>query len=181
MNRLAHQGWHWVIGGITDAAPADMSRAWSSATGAWVVEFPPDEITRIASEAELTDVLRFYGLPGPLVTLDDVVAERTRRLALGFEYDFEDGRGVHHIGTTAADMAGWDEVSQASLAAIALGTPAAEIQIVTDTGQVTVTALEWQEIVSAATGVRQTIWHASFALQALDPVPADFADDSRWI
>src|SRR5690606_41968408 len=41
-----------------------------------------------------------------------VVAERDRRLAMGFDYDFQDERGVHRISTTPADMAGWDEVTK---------------------------------------------------------------------
>ena len=35
---------------------------------------------------------------------EQVAAERDRRLALGFNYDFGDSRGVHRIGTTLADI-----------------------------------------------------------------------------
>lgn len=118
------------------------------------------------------------GLPTP--TVDDVISERARRLALGFDYDFGDARGVHRIGTTPADMAGWDEVAKGALAAIALGQPQTAIEIITDTGAVTLTALEWQSVIAAATAWRQAVWHASFALQALAPIPAAFADDARW-
>lgn len=119
--------------------------------------------------------------PPPAPTAEDVIAERARRLALGFDYDFGDGRGVHHIGTTDADMKGWDEVAKASSAFIALGAPTTEIAIVTDTGPVTVTALEFQAILAAATAARQPIWAASFALQAMDPIPVDYADNSYWV
>lgn len=109
-----------------------------------------------------------------------VALERERRLARGFAYDFQDARGVHQIATTAKDMAGWDEVTSGAHAAINSGLPEMEISIVTETGPVTVTALEWQAILLAAAAARQPIWAASFAIQALDPIPADYADDTRW-
>ena len=114
------------------------------------------------------------------VTIEEVAAERRRRLALGFDYDFGDARGVHHIGTTAADMVGWDEVTKASQAMIALGAGSSAINIVTETGPATVTAIEWQSILLAASAARQPLWAASFALQAMDPIPADYADDVYW-
>lgn len=109
-----------------------------------------------------------------------VAEERRRRLESGFSYDFEDARGVHQIGTTQQDMIGWDEVTTVAQAAINAGLPTMTIDIVTDTGPVTVTALEWQAILLAAAAARQPIWAASFAIQALDPIPADYADDTRW-
>lgn len=108
-----------------------------------------------------------------------VVAERARRLALGFDYDFGDGRGVHRIGQTDADLAGWTEVTTIAQARInkSDSTP---IGIVTDTGPTMVTPLEWQDVLEAAADFRQPIWTASFALQAMSPIPADFTDDSYW-
>lgn len=51
--------WYWIVGG-------DESRLWSSAAGAWVDEMPDGAgVTRIASEAELDEVLAAYGLLGP--------------------------------------------------------------------------------------------------------------------
>ena len=107
--------------------------------------------------------------------------ERSRRLALGFSYDFGDSRGVHHIGATAADWAGWDEVTMLAQALINTGSGSMEISIDTDTGPVTITATEWQLILLAAGAHRQPIWLGSFALKAMDPIPADFAtNDSYW-
>jgi hypothetical protein len=65
--------WFWVVGG-------DTSKAWSSAASAYVTEYPTDKLTRIASEAELSDVLRVYGLRGPYVSINDVRAEAQRRI-----------------------------------------------------------------------------------------------------
>jgi hypothetical protein len=114
-------------------------------------------------------------------TAADVEIERKRRLAAGFDYAFPDARGTHRIGTTDADMAGWSEVTMLAGAMIAAGQPAGTIAIVTNTGPATVTAIEWQSILLAAAAFRQPIWAASFALQAMSPIPADYADDAHWV
>lgn len=115
----------------------------------------------------------------PPPTVSDVIIERARRLADGFDYDFGDARGVHHIGTTEADQVGWDEVTAIALARQATGSTT-PITVVTDTGAANVTPLEWLAILEAAAAFRQPIWAASFSLQAIDPIPADYADNSRW-
>ena len=123
-----------------------------------------------------------HGDPAPLPGVPNILnvqIERARRLALGFDFDFGDARGVHRIGTSEQDMAGWDEVTKFSQAMIALGT-VGSILIVTDTGPVEVTPQEWQVVLIAAGAFRQPIWAASFALQSMDPIPADYADDIYW-
>jgi hypothetical protein len=116
----------------------------------------------------------------PAPTIAQVITERQQRLASGFDYDFADARGVHRIGTTDADMTGWDEVSKAASALVALGLPDQEIGIVTDTGPCNVTAIEWQSVLVAAMQFRQPIFAASFVLQGSDPIPQDYADDVNW-
>ena len=116
----------------------------------------------------------------PLTKQEQVIAERRSRLAAGFDYDFGDARGVHCIGTTEDDLKGWREVTEASQAAVLLGNGTATIDIRTDTGACTVTALEWQAILVAAASFRQPIWAASFAIQAMDPIPDDLTNDSYW-
>tara|TARA_R110000782_G_scaffold3228_2_gene11912 strand:+ start:3975 stop:4562 length:588 start_codon:yes stop_codon:yes gene_type:complete len=113
-------------------------------------------------------------------TVANVITERQRRLAAGFTYDFTDARGVHTIGTTEADMNGWDEVSKAASALVALGLPDQAISIVTDTGPCDVTAIEWQSVLVSAMQFRQPIFAASFVLQSSDPIPQDYADDVNW-
>lgn len=113
-------------------------------------------------------------------TTTDVQVERTLRLAGGFDYDFGDARGVHRIGTTLADMAGWDEVTTVAQALIALGQTSSLIDVQTDTGACQVTPLEWMAILIAAAGFRQPIWHGSFALQGIDPIPADYATNETY-
>lgn len=95
-----HYDWYWIVAG-------DETRAWSSAAGAYVAELPAgwhasaqaaidafgedvfertDVVvsiaTRIASERELTDVLKVYGLPGPVVLVPVSVTPYQARIAL---------------------------------------------------------------------------------------------------
>lgn len=122
----------------------------------------------------------FTGPPAPAPTVADVLAERERRLALGFSYDFSDARGVHQIGTSAADMSGWDEVTTIAQARLATGDTTTPIAIITNTGPAEVTPVEWMAVLLAAGAFRQPIWQASFVLQAADPIPDDYADDAHW-
>ena len=123
-----------------------------------------------------------WSLTQPVIppSVNDVVAERKRRLGLGFSYDFGDARGVHQIGTTPNDMIGWREVIDYANALIDSGDTTTKIAIVTDTGPAEVTAPEWQAIMLVAASVRQNIWAKSFALQAMQPIPGDYANDSYW-
>lgn len=119
-----------------------------------------------------------YRNPSP--TSEMVIAERGRRLAMGFDFDFGDARGVHHIGTTTSDMEGWDEVTKFANALVNLSDTTTLITAVTTTGPVEITGLEWQQILVAAAQFRQPIWAASFALQSMAQIPTDFADDAYW-
>lgn len=111
-----------------------------------------------------------------------IVRERKRRLGLGFDYDFGDERGVHHIGTTDDDMKGWRDVDTMAFKAMARGDPGKIIYIATDTGPTWVTASEWLDILDFAEGVRQPLWTRSFELQALAPnIPQDIeTNPSHW-
>lgn len=120
-----------------------------------------------------------YVAPGP--STEDVVAERERRLALGFDFDFGDARGVHRIGTSLDDMRKWmDEVTPLAQVYLNGGQPGSEITITTETGVAVITANEWQSILIAAAGYRQPLYAASFALQAMDPIPSDFATNPAY-
>lgn len=129
-------------------------------------------------EVQEDGTLKHVGRP---ITTAEVRMERDRRLSLGFQYDFQDERGVHHIGTTPADMEKWvGEVTPISNAYLNLGTPEAEIRIKTETGNVSVTAAEWQTILAAAMAVRQPIYQGYFNLKVMDPIPSDYQADHHW-
>lgn len=169
------------LNGETQATLATiLHESWTeqerAAFGIYLIDTTPPEGMRWAGDVGEGPAAIFEPIP---ITAAMVLAERARRLALGFDYDFGDERGVHRIGTTAADLAGWDEVSKLTGALINLGS-AAPVIIVTDTGGVQITPLEWQAILVAAAVFRQPIWAASFALQAMSPIPSDYRDDVYW-
>lgn len=139
-----------------------------------VAESPLAENWVEAGRAKIGDVwdgTSFSPSPAGPPTVEEVKAERDRRLGLGFDYDFSDSRGIHRIGTTKEDMKGWGEVTSWANAMIALGNSSATITIVTDTGSADVTAEEWQSVLAAASEFRQPIWAAYFTLVDLDPMP----------
>ncbi|MFG1399817.1 hypothetical protein [Roseixanthobacter pseudopolyaromaticivorans] len=161
------------------AADDEAYLAWVAA-GGHATAYPEDE-AGAESEAELAAVLAPYGIrvhPGPLV--EDVIAERDRRLSLGFDYDFGDARGEHHFGTTAEDMKGWNVVTQLAQALVSTGDASGTIHILTATGEADVTGIEWMSVLRAAGEFQQPIWQASFVLQATSPIPDDYADDIHW-
>jgi hypothetical protein len=141
---------------------------------------PQPEVAEVFFAEEAPEVLAFRSQEVGSPTIDAVIQERRRRLSEGFTYDFGAPRGTHHIGTTEDDLIGWDEVTKFAQAAISAGLPSQPISIVTNTGPMTTTAIEWQSVLLAAAQHRQPIFAASFALQAMDPIPADYADDSHW-
>ena len=148
-----------------------MRRAVVNADGTFEY-VPVDDLTLVQMRQDEIDNAK--GTP------EKVIAERVRRLEAGFSYDFGDARGVHKIGTTPSDLLGWDEVTKFTQACMLLGDGGTRVQIVTDTGPVTVTALEWQRILVASAAARQPIWKASFDLQAQPTIPTDFASDEKW-
>lgn len=125
-------------------------------------------------------VIAAYEPPPPRApSKADVEAERDRRLARGFVFDFGDMRGVHFFGTTPKDMDGWKEVSEAADVRRRAGSTD-PITISTETGVVEINPAEWDSILLASAAMRQPIWRASFTLAAMDPIPEDYAADTHW-
>jgi hypothetical protein len=116
---------------------------------------------------------RFLAYKNPPPDAQDVGRERDRR--------FGSPRGVHHFATSEDDMKRWMmEVTPIAQTFLNLGQPGAEIGISTATGNTVVTALEWQMVLIAAGTHRQPLYQASFALQAMDPIPADYATNPAY-
>lgn len=140
--------WFWIIGG-------DESRFWSSAAGAYVEVLPEDAgVTRIASEAELNDVLAVYGLPGPLVTVAMVKVEAARRIeAIMPDYKQRNvmAWGLETMMAHGPDPANWPP----------------ELQAVNDAAQTA-----WAAI--------KAIRARSDEIEAMEPIPADFRNDAYW-
>jgi len=130
-----------------------------------------DQLQAKPTEQEIAALL-------PKPTVSKIAAERERRLALGFDYNFGDARGAHRIGTKPADMVGWSEVSTYAGALLDSGDTTTTIAIVTDTGPCDVTAPEWRAIEIAAASFRQPIWAQSFVLMAT--LPTDYTNNAHW-
>jgi len=156
------------IDGVSVGSRADKS--------SWRVAFKPEATDQ--QKANAAAVVAGFDIDAP--TVSQVIAERERRLALGFNYDFGDARGVHRIGTTKEDMAGWSDVSTYAGALIDRGDLTTQIPIATNTGTCLVTPPEWRAIEIAAAQFRQPLWTKSFALMAMNPIPASYQDDSWW-
>lgn len=163
--------WYWAVEG----------KYWSSKLSAFVDTLPEGAgMTTIADAQELTDVLRRYGLRGPMPSVDDVIMERNRRMEAGFDYDFGDARGIHHFGTKDSDMRGWAEVTDWMNANLGLNNLTEQLIVLTNTGSATVTPIDWAKVLQAAGNFRQPLWSASFLLQAENPIPADYYADKWW-
>lgn len=88
------RNWFWIVGG-------DASKAWSSSAGAYVTGYPQDRITRIASEDELADVLRPYGMAGPKVSeMDYAIAAQAHVDATAKAKGYADGIALAGYSTS---------------------------------------------------------------------------------
>jgi hypothetical protein len=75
--------WYWTVGD-------DDTRYWSSGVGGYVTILPPGSgVSRILNEAELSEVLKVYGLPGPTPTFPDLTS-RQFWLALAITGHYDD-------------------------------------------------------------------------------------------
>lgn len=146
--------WFWAVAD----GPAD--KAWSSAAGAYVSAASADSerLTRIASEAELSDVLRVYGLHGPHVSANDVRAEAQRRI-------------IALVGASSLDGSMVKQLN-AIMRATELTNKRSEGGAWTDAEAIEAAAL--QRMADAVKAIR-----AASNVMEPDP-PPDFRDDSRW-
>lgn len=145
--------WFWIIRG-------DASRAWSSAAGAYLTEYPADRLTLIDSEQSLTDVLRLYGLPGPAPSAADVKAEAQRRII---------------VLTGAADLQSClIKQLNANMRANELNDKRVSGGELTPEEEAEAAALR------ALAGGIKAIRARSNEIEAMSPIPADFTADGYW-
>lgn len=91
--------WFWIVGG-------DESRAWSSAAGAYVNQWPAGRVTRIANAEELNDVLRPHNLVLPAPTMADFAAAvQTHIDDMAVFRGYADG--VALAGYVASNVSAW--------------------------------------------------------------------------
>lgn len=123
------RNWFWIVAG-------DESRAWSSASGTYVSELPPgwffsiqaayDAVvsqgandvlvcSRIASESELSDVLRQHGLTVPAPVLSDyqrAIQAHVDQTANAKGYD----SGASCAGYASSSVSSWSSEATAFIA-----------------------------------------------------------------
>lgn len=152
----APSNWYWIVNG-------DETKVYSSLLGEYVqpddaayIEWLSDGTlpTRIANEAELSDVLRPYGLDGPYISAAEVKIEAGRRIE-SILPDYKQRNvlafGLETMMTYGADPLQWPEPLQ---------------QVNADM------QAKWEAI--------KAIRIRSDEIEAMDPIPADFRDDKHW-
>lgn len=147
MSNYHPRDWHWVL-------PDYAGKAWSSRDQRWVADWPSDRETRIASLSELHDVLRQYGMRGPVVTDSDVTREYERRLLAILE-----ARDLAHAAYIRAD----DTDELMSLQAMSSRTTEQEAR---------------RNELLARRATIETLIAAYNAMAS--PPPADYTADSYW-
>ena len=60
----------------------DAGRAWSTAAGGWVADWPAERATALPDLAALDRALRALGMRSPVIGADDVRAEASRRMQM---------------------------------------------------------------------------------------------------
>jgi hypothetical protein len=160
--------WFWQVAGRTDY--------WSSAATAYVETLPEDrEYTRIASEAELSDVLRRYWLRGPFIAAEDVNAERDRRIVAG--------KTINGVAVTGRDEDARNLTNLALAAQLRIGTADTTTTTTFRDGNNVdhdLTPAEMLALWQGSAAYVSALYAASWVIKALDPIPADFDADSRW-
>ena len=168
--------WHWIVGG-------DTSQAWSSAANAYVQSWPQFEVTRIANEEELADVLRRYGLRGPVASSVDVDAERDRRMGT-FTFG---GKAYDLKGQSLANVSG---AGTLSLAAIINGAQPGNLRwadpdedftwIANDNTMTPMDAQTCWAFAQTAASHRKDMIFKARAIKDMSPIPADYTANSYW-
>lgn len=179
--------WYWQVSGRTDY--------WSSAASAYVETLPAGwyatiqdavdaanggdnvlcVVSPIGTEAELSDVLRPYGLRGPFIAAEDVNAERDRRIIAG--------KTINDIAVTGRDE---DARNLTNLALAAqLRIAAGDMTTLTtfrDGNNVDrdLTPSQMLDLWQQSAAYVSALYAASWVIKALDPIPLDFAADTRW-
>lgn len=172
------QDWYWIVGG-------DESRAWSSAAGAYVSDYPADGVTRILNETELTDVLRPYGIGGPTVAPEDVNAERDRRMGV-----FTFGGKLYDLRPETGSLANVSGAGTLAFAAIMNGALPGDFRwadpdddftwIAEDNSVVAMDAPTVWAFAEAAAAWRKTVYYRARALKDMSPIPSDYATNEAY-
>lgn len=168
--------WFWIVGD-------DVTRAWSSAAGGYVSVWDQSRTTRIASEEELSEVLRPYGLDVPVVTRFDVNAERDRRMVTlafaGKAYDLRDQSLSNVSGAGMLALAAI--ISGAAPGHLRWADPGEDFTWIANDNTATPMDAQtcWAFAQAAAAWRKHCIFRAR-ALKDMTPIPHDYKDGRYW-
>lgn len=116
----------------------------------------------------------------PAPTAAQVVAERDRRIEAGSTLSVT-GYGDVQLAGDADTRADLQAQAMAAQLHIAAGNPTQSMQVRGTDGTVhTLNTTQMLELWSLGAAYIQGIFAASWTLEAMDPIPADYAADSRW-
>jgi hypothetical protein len=162
------RSWYWQVAGRTDY--------WSSASAAYVQDLPESQpFTPIASEEELSDVLRPYGLRGPVIANEDVNAERQRRVVAG--------KTINGVAVTGRDEDARNLTNLALAAQLRIGSGDTTTTTTFRDGNNVdhdLTPPQMLALWQASAAYVSALYEASWALKAMDPIPVDYADATHW-
>jgi hypothetical protein len=153
MMQFQPERWFWHVAGST---------YWSSEAAAYVDASAVDQqrLTRIASEVELDEVLRGYGLASPLITVADVKTEAQRRI-------------IGLVGATDLTVCLIKQLN-ASMRATELVNKKASGETLTDIEQTE--AAQLQSLADAIKSIRS----ASDVIEVMNPIPSDYRSGVYW-
>lgn len=150
------------------------------ATSEQEASFPPDTVrvlTPKPSQYHRFDVATLSWVDEtPTPTEADVEAERDRRLLLGKAFSITGYANTIRVSATDTEIK--DLLFQFNWASV---NPSSNLQW-RDKDKVihTLTGTQFLALYSAAATYAGTIKATTWTIAALDPIPADYADDSRW-
>lgn len=145
--------WHWQVAGRDDF--------WSSASASYVEALPD-------------------GLRGPVISTDDVNSERERRIAAGATVAVA-GAGDIPIQGREIDVRNLQGLGMAALARIMIGDTTPFTFHDAENVDHDLTPTQMLELWKNAAAYTEALYGASWAIKALDPIPADFDSDGYWV
>ena len=142
----------------------------STDVSTWRID--PSQLVNAAGPATIT-----VEVPAPTAT--DVIAERQRRILQGKTISTTGGPNVQLAGDdgTRSDLQALVTIAQMRLAASDTST----LKVRGKDGTIhTLTPTQVVELWVLGVAFIQSVIEASWVIEALDPIPLDYADNSRW-
>lgn len=165
--------WFWHVSG---------NAYWSSADGSYVEAgvVDQDRLTRIASEFELDEVLRRYGLKSPRILSIDVDTERNRRIALGVTVTIDATQVQIPVQTrNETDFRNINGLVSQALVYSIMGSQETIAFRDASNAVHNLTAAETIELGSDVAAHVQAVYNAAWQLKS-GVIPENYANDQNW-